>query len=377
MDCPYIPDLSYSEFGERLRSRLNGQRAPLAGSLELTFRCNLRCQHCYVSCGHQGLPGMQELSADEIAGILDQIADAGALWLLITGGEPLLRRDFPEIWTYAKRKGFLLTLFTNGTLLDERTADLLAEWPPVNMEITLYGATPETYERVTGNPHAYLRVHRAIELLLERKLPLKLKTMVMTLNRHELTAMRDFAHSLDLDFRFDAALNGGLEGFDRPKQLRISPEEVVQLDLEDPERSREWPDLMARFLNIQIDSQYLYHCGAGIRGFHIDPYGELSLCLMARQPGYDLRQGTFQEGWSDFLLKARMQTVEDHIICNECQLAGVCHHCPGWAMLEHGNPHQPVEFLCQVARLRTLAFTEQPIAIPNSGLEISQQPVSQ
>ena len=132
-----------------------------------------------------------------------EVTDAGCLWLLLTGGEPLLRRDFLDIYTYAKRKGLILTLFTNGTLITPRIADYLAEWRPFNIEITLYGATQETYERVTGIPGSYARCRRGIDLLLERKLPLNLKTMVMTLNHHELDQMKSLAASLGVQFRFD------------------------------------------------------------------------------------------------------------------------------------------------------------------------------
>ena len=108
--------------------------------------------------------------------------DEGCRWLLLTGGEPFLRPDFLDIYTNANKKGLLLTLFTNGTLLTPRSADLLAERRPFAIEITLYGATQQTYERITGIPGSYARCRRGIDLLLERNLPLKLKTMVMTLN---------------------------------------------------------------------------------------------------------------------------------------------------------------------------------------------------
>ncbi len=128
MDCPHIPELSCDEFSESLLKRIPGKRVPISGSLELTFRCNLRCQHCYVSHGHNGIPRQQELNTSEIQRIIDEVVDAGCLWFLITGGEPLVRRDFLDIYTYAKRKGLIITLFTNGTLITPRIADYLAEW---------------------------------------------------------------------------------------------------------------------------------------------------------------------------------------------------------------------------------------------------------
>ncbi len=212
MDCPYVPDLSYNGFGDRLRSRIGSQRLPLNGSMELNFRCNLRCQHCYAAYGHAGIPGKQELSTLEIQRILDEVTDEGCLWMLLTGGEPLMRRDFKEIYLYAKRKGLLLTLFTNGTMITPEIADFLAEYRPFNLEITLYGLTQETYEKITGIPGSHKRCFQGIELLLERQIILGLKTIAMTLNQHEFEAIRDYAKSLGVPFRYDGMINSALDG---------------------------------------------------------------------------------------------------------------------------------------------------------------------
>jgi radical SAM protein with 4Fe4S-binding SPASM domain len=352
VECPHIPELSYAEFGKRLREKIAGQRIPIKGSLELTFRCNLRCVHCYVAHGHHGIHGKQELTFAEICGILDQIVDEGCLWLLLTGGEPLLRPDFLDIYTYAKRKGLLVSLFTNGTLITPRIADYLADWCPRMVEITLYGRTQETYERITGIPGSYERCMRGIDLLLERGVPLKLKTMLMTVNKHELWDIKAYAESLGVGFRFDPMLNAGLEGSRVPLAFRLSPEEIVQFDLADAER---WGDLQQfcdKFLGIQTDDRYLYICGAGVNVFHIDPYGKLGICMISRVPNYDLRQGTFLQGWHEFLPQVRYQKPKGEYRCNQCELISLCGQCPGWARMEHGDPEKPVAFLCRVAHLR-------------------------
>ena len=145
MECPPIPKVSYIQFADRLNRGLFNERLPISGSIELTFRCNLRCVHCYCNLPQNDRQAIEtELETDEVYRLLDQIAEAGCLWLLITGGEPFLRDDFLDIYTYAKKKGFITTLFTNGTLLNKDLADALVEWPPFLVEITLYGATRET-----------------------------------------------------------------------------------------------------------------------------------------------------------------------------------------------------------------------------------------
>jgi radical SAM protein with 4Fe4S-binding SPASM domain len=243
-------------------------------------------------------------------------------------------------------------LFTNGTLITPRIADYLAEWPPYRVEITLYGATQETYERVTGIPGSYARCMRGIELLLERGLPLNLKTMLMTLNQDELHDMRTLADSLGVSFRYDAMLNAGLDGDGRPTSLRVPPEEVVRLDLQDQGRAEALRSFIQKKKSFQYPGDNLYACGAGERSFHIDPYGQLCLCMMVRYASYDLLAGSFQEGWGGLFPQIRSQKIEGNYICSQCELMPLCGQCPGWSSIEHGETQKPVDYLCQVAHLR-------------------------
>jgi radical SAM protein with 4Fe4S-binding SPASM domain len=363
MDCPEFPDLDYGDFSANLRRKLADQRLPLNGSLELTLRCNLRCRHCYVSYGHNGVAGLQELSLPHIQRILDEVTDAGCLWFLLTGGEPLVRRDFSDIYLYARRKGLLLTLYTNGTLLTPPIADFLAEWRPLLIEISLYGRSQETYERITGIPGSHARCLRGIELLLERGLPLRLKTSVLTLNRGELKDMQAFAQSLGVGFRTDPMINLGLPGgWTRPEGLRLTAQEVVQCELEDPLRRKAWSEYFAKTPRQELSPEQLYTCNAGWHSFHIDPYGQLSLCMMDRQPAYDLKSGSFADGWYNFLAKLRSLPMSAGHPCRNCELRSTCPQCPGWGQVEYGDRQKRVPFLCQVSRLRSeaLGFQKGP-----------------
>ena len=355
MDCPYIPYLKYDDFSQRLRKKIGNQRLPLSGSLELNYRCNLRCKHCYVSHGHTGIPGKQELSTQEVYRILDEISDAGCLWLLLTGGEVMMRRDFKDIYLYAKRKGLLITLFTNATMITDEMADFLAEYRPFNLEVTLYGYTQETYEAVTGIPGSHRRCYQGIERLMQRQIILGLKTVVMTLNQHEFSQMKAYAEHLGVTFRHDGMINSGFDGSGKPLELRIPTSELIQLEMQQPDFQQQWMDIIERKREIEAEP-YLYHCGAGLRSFHIDPYGELSLCLMSRQPSYNLRQGSFRQGWDDFLYKERFQPALEQRPCTDCSLQPVCTQCPAWSQVEHGNSHQRVSFLCEVASQRSKAL---------------------
>ncbi len=357
MEClrPYIID--HGGFSSRLTSRLNaGERIPLMGSIEVTYRCNLRCVHCYLGEYRSGQPGQKELSLSEIRLLLDQVADLGTLEILLTGGEPFVRPDFLDIYAHSKQKGLLVTIFTNGTLITPEIAAALGDLPPMNAEITLYGATQETYELVTGIPGSYARCRRGIDLLLQNGIRLGLKTVLMTHNEHELRAMKDLAVSLGTTFRFDPLLNGGLDGSLNALPLRLSPEKVVEAELNDPIRLEDQKSFFQKNIGVDFDRRFMFQCGAGQTSFHIDPYGLLSPCLSARSHTYNLRQGNFLDAWTNFLVNVRALPAHSETICSDCKLAIVCNMCPGFAFEESGNPFQPVDYLCKVTHLRVKSF---------------------
>lgn len=362
MSCPQIPELAYSEFGRDLLARLGGRRYPLSGSFELTFRCNLRCAHCYVQCEAESWADEPELTTAEICAMLDQLAEAGCLWLLLTGGEPLTRPDFAEIYLHAKRRGFLLTLFTNGTLVCEEVAALLAAYPPNAVEVSLYGRSAAVYERVTGVPGSFQRCMEGIARLAQLPTILRLKTPVMTLNVSELWEVKAYAESLGAPFRFDPMLNAGMSGGREPLPLRLSPQEIVALEQQDAERMAEWQEFCERFVGVQPEPDRLYVCGAGWRTFHIDALGRLGVCLLARRPYYDLRRGSFRKGWEVALAAERARRPQRPYTCLDCSLLSLCGQCPGWAEMESGCAEEAVPFLCAVAHARA-----QALGIPLEG----------
>jgi len=356
MDCPSLINLGYGSFSESLHAKVSQRRIPLNGSIEVTMRCNLRCEHCYLPMSERTGSSQDELSFTEMQRILSEIADAGCLWLLLTGGEPFLRRDFLQIYDDAKHKGFIISVFTNGTLLNEQIADHLAEWRPFSIEISLYGATQATYERVTGIPGSYARCMRGIELLLERDLPLRLKSVLLTLNQHELAQMKEFSESLGSEYNFDPMINAGIAGDLYPTQFRLSPEQIISLEIQDPDRSKKWPKMFEKYKDLQIETRQMYTCGAGRSGFHIDPTGKLCLCLMARNPHYDLRRGSFQDGWDRFMNDVLALEYSSSFGCTSCELRMICAQCPAMGFTEFGDPEAQVPFICQLAHLRHEAF---------------------
>lgn len=355
--------LGYGEFSRELHRRLAGRRIPAHGTIELTRRCPLSCVHCYNNLPlDDGDARRGELTAAEWARILDEIAAAGCLWLLFTGGEIFVRPDFFDIYAHAKRNGFLITLFTNATRITPRLADRLAEMPPFSIEVTLYGATAETFERVTRVPGSFGRCLRGIRLLVGRGLPVRLKSMALTENLHELEAMAELARSeTGGTFRFDGMINCRLDCAhgDRLLSVRLRPEQIVALDLADADRAAEWRRFAGEFygpVNRGPDAGLLYHCGAGVHSFAVDPSGRMRLCLMSPDDGYDLRSGSFKEGWEGALAEARRAPATRVTKCTDCPIKALCGMCPAHAELETGDPEEPVDFLCRVAHLRCFAL---------------------
>jgi len=366
MECTQIPIIPYREFSYPLHDEAARKNIPIVGELDLTMRCNLSCAHCYC---FQDI-NKKELDFDEVCRILNEITEAGCLWLLFTGGEPFIRPDFLDIYTYAKKKGLIITIFTNGTLITSEIADYLKEWPPFSVEISLYGATQETYEKVTGVVGSYKKCLDGIEMLLKCKIPLKLKTLVTKLNRHELWMMKRYAEERDLDFRFDALINPRLDGSNKPCQLRISPYEAVEIDLADSRRRESWEKLYkecAGSLTRRID--VLYPCSLNMWSFHITAYGELHHCLIAQEPSFNLRQKSFSKSWKELITEFQTIKSGEKNKCKECELFPLCAPCPAWAKLENGNPNIIVEYTCQIAHLLVEALRREEIILKGGDID--------
>lgn len=363
MECSACPELALDTWGDKLMSRLEGRRYPFGAMIELTDRCNLTCIHCYINQpAADRAARARELTTDQVKNILDQMAEAGCLFLTLTGGEALLRPDFPEIYTHARQRGFLITLFTNGTLITPRIADLLADSRPQLVEITLYGATREIYEQVTGIPGSYANCLRGINLLLERKIPLALKTILVSTNVHELSAMRALAADLGVEFRYDGTLWPRLDQTGDQAENQISLQELIDLDRQDPERQKEWSRVLQMFSGQTIRADLVYTCGAGLHSFHVDSMGQMSICTMSRKPAHNLLEMSFSEAWNR-LGALREMHRKLNTICQTCTLGGLCSQCPGWSQVVHGDDETPVELICELAHLRYKEVTERSINI--------------
>ena len=359
-----VAERSYGEFSATLARQARRGRLPTNGTIELTHRCPLACAHCYNNLPvGDAAARRRELDTNELRRIIDEIAEAGCLWLLLTGGEIFARKDFLDIYIHAKQRGLFVSLFTNGTQVTPAIADALAVWRPFAVEVTLYGRTRETYERLTGVPGSFDRCLRGIQLLKERGLPLALKTVAVTINRHEIADMQRFAEQeLGLPFKFDGMINARIDCSGSPLAVRLAAREMVALDVGDPVRLGEWARLAHERLGPASPQRGdLYHCGSGVNAFAIDPEGKLTICVLSKSDAIDLRKTSFREGWES-LGQVRRKPITRPNKCTDCQIRSLCSTCAATSELEHGDAEAPVEFFCEVAHLRAQAVGVVPPA---------------
>ncbi len=349
--------LSYGAFSAELHQRQAGERIPLQVAIEVTRRCPLECLHCYNNLAMNDVQASRrELTKEEHFRILDELVEMGCFWLLYTGGEIFARKDFLEIYTYAKQKGFLITLFTNGTIINQEIADYLTQWPPFAIEITLYGRTRETYEALTAIPGSYDRCLRGIRLLKQRGLPLKLKTVATSVNKHEIVAMRQFAEEeLGVEFKIDGQINPRIDCSQSPLAVRLAPEEVVALDMSTPKAVSEYRRLAKRDMENPPNlakNESVYFCGGGINSFAINANGEMGICVISQQETFGLRGAAVKTVWENSLAELRKRKRTKLTKCVQCRIQSLCGMCPANGEMENGDRESPVSFLCHVAHLR-------------------------
>lgn len=346
-----------------LWNTLQQRGKPLAFELEVTARCNNHCRHCYID-----LPAIdvearsRELSLEEIARITRDAVRLGSLWCLITGGEPLLREDFADLFLTLRRQGLLVSVFTNACLVKREHAALFKKYPPRDIEVSVYGATQATYEWITRRPGSFAAFRQGLELLTSCGVPVRLKAMALRSNVHELEEIGRFCRRFTKDFyRFDPLLHLRCDGDPgRNEEIRgerLSPEQIAALESPDAPECHAIRTTPSSHACGDLSDDQLFHCRAGQGSFSVSYDGTFRLCSSLCHPGttYDLRSGTLAEAWHEVVPTVRgMRSSHTEFVeeCRRCSVAAFCPWCPAHAALETGTLDKKVEYFCQVARAR-------------------------
>ncbi|MCL4500966.1 MAG: radical SAM protein [Deltaproteobacteria bacterium] len=368
MSASFVSTDSLPRF--HLWDKMQERRAPISFDLEVTARCNNDCPHCYINLpAGDRLAREKELSLEEILRIGREAVSMGALWCLLTGGEPLLREDFAEIYLGLKRLGLLVSVFTNACLVSAEHVELFKHFPPRDLEVSVYGATRETYEAVSRRPGSFSAFRRGLDLLLGSGVKVRLKAMALRANVHELPVIAAFCRARTRDyFRFDPLLHLRFDGDPRRneeiKGQRLSPAEIAALEQADPERAaalKKGCDRLIMPSCTEAACDHLFHCGAGLGSFNVSYAGLFRLCSSLWHPDcvYDLRRGSLREAWDYLVPRVReMRSQEREFLekCRACPLINLCLWCPAHAHLESGRLDNWSDYFCSVARARARAL---------------------
>lgn len=334
-------------------------RLPLEGSLDLTYRCNNNCRHCWLRIPPGSPERQRELTIDEMKEIVDEARKMGCRRWSISGGEPMLRPDFAEIFDYITRKSISYSLNTNGTLITPQIAQLMRRRG--SKMVALYGATAEVHDHITRNRGSFEATMRGFAYLKEAGAGFTVQLILMRDNYHQFNEMISLTESLSRHWRVGAAwlylsAYGDPERNREIMRQRLSPKDVVELDKPDLSYEESMgKEEVHRYRHLKEDDRLFASCIATRRDFHIDPYGQMTFCGFIKEAAllYDLRKGSFKECWEEFIpsLADKVRGGREYLEnCGSCQLRTDCRWCPVYGYLEHRRFSAKVEYLCDVAR---------------------------
>lgn len=359
---------AYQIYSNYLFAKAGSQGIPLSGTFELTARCNLDCRMCYIhKRANDAEARAGERTAEQWLELARECQEAGTLLLLLTGGEPFLRPDFREIYSGCRKLGLMVSINSNATLINEDMIRFLAADPPSRINITLYGASPETYGALCGDPPAYERVVRAILGLQAAGVLVKLNFSVTPYNRQDLPAAYQFARDHNLHIQAASYMFPPVRACEHGcfQADRLTPEESARAQL-DYDSLRFPPEELRRRLEQMLaggsvpdpdrECQELpterIRCRAGSSTFWVTWDGQLRPCGMMTTPTEDLRTQSFRSAWTN--IRSAREQIMVPPGCSACSLRGACDQCSAICYAESGSFTAVPEYMCR----RTRAYLE-------------------
>lgn len=330
----------------RLAARAERAHAPLSALFELTGRCNLDCGHCHLDIAHPP----EELSTDEACAVIDQLADAGTLFLTLSGGELFLRKDALAVAAYARARGLAIRLFTNATRIDRSLAHRIAELAPLSVEVSLYGSHG-AHDRVARRPGTLARTLRGLVHLRRAGVPLVLKAPL--LGALEIDPVAALADRLGARLVFDPFVKPRLDGNAAPLAWRAD-DATLSASLRHP-RAGVLPATGELPAPPHPDEA---PCAVGRRVTRIAPNGDVFACSAHPTPLGNLRQRRFADIWAGGPLLDRLRAARwrDLQVCSDCSQSGYCGRCAAVALKEDGDQTGPSSESCRIASAKERAL---------------------
>ncbi|MFH0828330.1 MAG: radical SAM protein [Candidatus Omnitrophota bacterium] len=323
----------YADLWERLHCKAEQETFPLRVMFELTYECNFQCCHCYIPKSFREKYRKRQLKTKQVFRVIDELKEAGCLYLGFTGGEPFVRPDTMLILEYAKKQGFQVIIYTNGSLLNQEIVRKLAVINPNKVDITLPGVSKQVFESITGIPGSRGAVFKGIGLLHKNKIALGFKTCLLKQNAEETSKIKEFSLSLNAQHRLDtllcARLDGSIEPYEYRGELPVSKKSKIAI--------KKKPVCEGECASKSKNPASLFTCGAGKSQAAITPAGGLKLCLMISHPVYDLLSMSFSKAWGKLKTFAGNIKPDKSYSCLECGLKLYCKWCPARGWLYNGN----------------------------------------
>ncbi len=354
---------NYTRYIDFLTYKAAQAGIPLSGTFELTARCNLDCKMCYIhKKANDSLVKKSEMSAAEWINIARTAKKAGMFLLLVTGGEPFLRPDFFEMYDEFKSLGLSVSINTNGTLITEKVVRHLAENSPARVNLTLYGASEETYSRLSGDETAFSRAYKAVEMLKEAKIPLKLNYSLTPMNKCDFDKICDFAEKNQLPLQPATYMFPPVRACElcQYNAVRVPADEAAEYAFRyDVRRFGENMaercksmlagnvidnDKECMELPTDAPSSEKIRCRAGLTAFWLTYSGEMRPCGMMQVPTVPMRELDFAEAWQK--IRAEREKIFIPKACTECSMRSACESCPASCYAENGSFNTVPKYSC-------------------------------
>jgi len=321
---------------------------PLSVHLDVTYRCNERCVHCYLDHDDHG-----EMTTEEIADLLTQLADAGVFFLTLSGGEVLMRRDFFAIVKHARRLLFNVKVKTNGVMIREAEAKRLRELGVEQIQISVYSHRAEIHDAITRLPGSLKRTIEAIRFLKSQGLKVVIANVLMRQNFGDNAGVMALARELDVPYTLDPTITPKMDGDTSILKLRVAGSDLQQI-FHERALVGDVDEFCAPPPAPDDDIMDGYPCSAGHTACYISPYGDVFPCVQFPLPCGNVRKEKFLEIWrnSRRLMEVRSIRARDLHVCSSCAHVGTCTRCPGLAYME-GNMRGPSTADCEKSFQRT------------------------
>jgi radical SAM protein with 4Fe4S-binding SPASM domain len=321
---------------------------PISVHLDITYRCNERCEHCYLDHDDKG-----ELSIAEIKELLIQLAEAGVIFLTISGGEPLLRRDFFDIVAYARSLLFNVKLKSNAVMIREQEAQRLKNLGVEQVQISIYSHRPEVHDGITKLPGSLQRSIAAIRFLKSQGLKVTIANVLMRQNMDHHLGVHELARELGANYTLDPTITPMMDG--NPSTLRLrAPTKILQEAFRDPAVVGNVEEFCAPPPAADDDVMDGLPCSAGHTACYVSPYGDVYPCVQFPLPSGNVRRQRFIDIWkySPQLKEVRAIRARDLPTCSSCSHVASCTRCPGLAYME-GDMRGPSTADCEKSFVRT------------------------